>query len=72
MTDFVLNNSSGLWHVYEEDSLGRTKLGVFDTKTQAVYATEDLLRKESGRNRMVIKTEGVIRETITYIDGVEQ
>lgn len=74
MTDFVVSkSSSGLWEVSENNGWGgRVRLGTFDNKTQAVSATEDLLRKESGRNRMVIKTNGVIRETITYIDGVEQ
>lgn len=74
MTDFLVKKAnSKLWEVWEQNGWGGNKhLGTFDKKSSAVSATEDLLRKESGRNRMVIKTEGVIRDTITYIDGVEQ
>jgi len=74
MTDFDLRKQpSGKWEVWEQTGWGGSNhLKTFDRKTDAVSATEDLLRKEPGVNRMVIKTNGVIRETITYIDGVEQ
>lgn len=75
MTDFEVKQApSGLWEVYENDGWGgKRQLGNFDKKSSAVSATEDLLRRETGINRMlIVNKSGITIDTINYMDGVEQ
>lgn len=64
---------SGLWEIWELNGWGgKTHLGNRDNKTQAVRDAEDLLTKESGHNWLEVNKNGVVQESIKYIDGVEQ